>query len=234
MATTLVRTLILYSLIILSMRLLGKRQIGQLEPTELVISIMISDLAAVPMQNLGIPLVQGIIPIVTLFCMEMLLSILCKKSLKVRHIVCGTPSIIILDGISNQEELNRLRISVTELLEELRLKDVFDITSVSCAYLETNGQLSVLLKPTERTVTIGDMHLPTDTMATQYTTIIAYGHLFRKNLYACNKTEKWLTQQLTKAGLSSCESVYLMVLDNLGNATLIPKAPDTKPSQKDV
>ena len=234
MITTLIRTLILYGLIVLSMRLMGKRQLGELEASELVVAIMISDLAAVPMQDLGIPLLHGVIPIVTLFCAEMVLSILCKKSLRIRQILCGKPSMIISDGTINQDELKRLRISVSELLEALRLKDVFDLSTVASACLEPNGQLSVLLKPTERPVTVGDLQLPTDGMASDYLTVIACGCLIRENLVASGHNEDWLMKELKKAKLTSHKDVFLLMLDDLGNSLLIPKKPDNKPSCKDV
>ncbi len=234
MIISLVRTLILYGLIVLFMRLMGKRQLGQLEPSELVVSIMISDLAAVPMQNPGIPLIAGVVPIVTLYCAEMILSILCKKSMSIRKLLCGHPSIIILDGVINQDELKRLRISVTELLEELRLKDVFDISEVSCGYLETNGQLSVLLKPNARNVTVGDMNIPTENKATNYITVIACGKLIKENLYACGRDEKWLEKRLKKEKVRSYRDVFLLIVDDVGNSVLIPKAPDRKPTEKDA
>jgi len=234
MLTTLIRTLILYSLIVFAMRMMGKRQLGELETSELVVAIMISDLAAVPMQDLGIPLLNGVIPIVTLYCAEVLLSVLCKKSLRFRQLLCGKPSIIISDGVINQDELKRLRISVSELLEELRLKDVFDITSVSQAYLETNGQLSVLLKPRARTVTLEDLGISTRDMATDYVAVIACGCLIKENLVAAGRDENWLRKELEKAKVSSHKDVFLLMLDNLGNVILIPKAKDFKPAEKDV
>ncbi len=234
MIITLVRTLILYGLIVLFMRLMGKRQLSQLEPSELVVSIMISDLAAVPMQNPGVPLISGVIPIITLYCVEMLLSILCKKSMAIRKLLCGHPSIIISDGVINQDELKKLRISITELLEELRLKDVFDISEVSLGCLETNGQLSVLLKPEARTVTASDMNIETDGKATSYITVVACGKLIKENLYACGHNEAWLEMILKKEGLSSYRDVFLLIVDDVGNTVLIPKSHDRKPTKKDV
>ena len=234
MITTLIRTLILYGLIVLAMRLMGKRQLGELEASELVVAIMISDLAAVPMQDLGIPLLQGVIPIITLYCTEMFLSILCKKSLKARQIICGKPSIIISDGVINQDELKRLRVSVSELLEALRLKDVFDLSTVASACLETNGQLSVLLKPSARTVSVSDMNLATEDMASDYLTVIACGCLIRENLNAVGHDETWLANELKKAKLTSHKDVFLLIVDDLDHVILIPKKKDTKPSQKDV
>ena len=144
MFTGLVRTLILYILIIVGIRLMGKRQVGELEPSELVLSLIIADLASVPMQDFGIPLLAGVVPILALLAMTMILSVLTMRSVRFRALLCGRPSIIIREGKVDQREMARNRLTVDELLEELRGQGYTDPSAVKYAILETNGQLSVL------------------------------------------------------------------------------------------
>ena len=128
---------------------MGKRQIGELQPSELVVAIMISDLATVPMSESAIPLLYGIVPIFTLVFSETLLSYLCMKSSKIRLAVTGRPTYIIRDGVIDQKEMRKARYSVSDLMEEMRMLDVFDISTVNCALLETNGKISVVTKENE-------------------------------------------------------------------------------------
>lgn len=146
MLISLTRTLILYALVVISLRVMGKRQIGELQPSELVVAIMISDLATVPMSESAIPLLYGIVPIFTLVLAETLLSYLCMKLPKVRLAVTGRPTYIIYNGVINQQEMKKARYSISDLMEELRMLNVFNIASVSCALLETNGKISVVTK----------------------------------------------------------------------------------------
>ncbi len=144
MIISIIRTIITYALVVLAIRLMGKRQIGELQPSELVVAIMISDLATVPMSETGIPLFYGVAPIFTLVVCEMLVSYLCLKSQWIRVGVTGRPSYIINDGKIDQKEMKKTRYSISDLLEELRMLNIFDISSVRCAILETNGKISVV------------------------------------------------------------------------------------------
>ena len=145
MFIALFRTVVLYLLIILGIRLMGKRQVGELEPSELVFTLLIADLAAVPMQDFGIPLSRGVIPIIALLCVTLLLSIFTVKSIRFRAFICGRPSIVIKDGKLCQQEMLKNRFTLDELSEELRVQGYSDISKVKYAILETNGQLTVLL-----------------------------------------------------------------------------------------
>jgi uncharacterized membrane protein YcaP (DUF421 family) len=223
MITSFVRTLILYFLIIFSLRIMGKRQLGELQPSELVTSILVSDLAAVPMQDLGIPLFQGVIPILTLLSVEVLIAAFSAKSVRVRTFFSGRTSVLIKNGRINQAELKKQRINVTELLEELRLKDIFDPRQVGCAYLETNGTLSVQLKPEASFVTAEQMGIDTGDEPELFTTLIAQGRVLDVNLRACGLDRRWLDAQLKIAGVSSPERVYLMVIDNKGGVFTVPR-----------
>ena len=144
MFVVLIRTIILYLLIIVGIRLLGKRQIGELEPSELVLALIIADLASVPMQDNGIPLLSGVIPIVTLLAVASILSVLTVRSIRFRTLLCGRPSIVVENGVVKERELRRNRFTIDELLEELRGQGYADFQAVKFAVLETNGRLSVL------------------------------------------------------------------------------------------
>ena len=153
MFTTFSRTLILYLIIITGIRLMGKRQVGELEPSELVLSLLIADLASVPMQDQGIPLLSGVIPILTLLSLTMIFSVATMKSITLRAILCGRPSVVIRAGKFDQAEMRRTRLTVDELLEELRIQGYTDLSLIKYAILETNGQLSVLPYANQRPVT---------------------------------------------------------------------------------
>ena len=142
MFTALIRTVILYILIIAGVRLMGKRQVGELEPSELVLSLLIADLASVPMQDLGIPLHAGVVPILALLSLTMILSVLTMKSIRFRTLMCGRPSIVVRDGKVDLGEMRRNRLTVDELLEELRGQGYTDLAGVKYGILETNGRLS--------------------------------------------------------------------------------------------
>ena len=144
--TALIRTVILYLILIVGLRLTGKRQIGELEPIELVLTMLLSDLASVPMQNFGIPLLNGLVPIVTLLSLSMLLSWCSLHSVRFRSLVCGEPAVIIRDGKLEQAAMRRNRLTLDELLEALRAQGVTSLGDVKYAILETSGQLSVLLR----------------------------------------------------------------------------------------
>ena len=158
MVIAFLRTIILYLFIIVGIRLMGKRQVGELEPSELVLALLIADLAAVPMQDFGIPLLTGIIPILTLLCLTMALSVLTMKSVRFRAVLCGRPSIIVENGKLHQREMQKNRFTVDELMEELRMKGITDLNSIKYAILETNGQISVLPYAAQQPVTAPGDH----------------------------------------------------------------------------
>ena len=164
MITAFCRTVILYFLLMVGLRLMGKRQIGELEPSELVLTLIISDLASVPMQDFGIPLVHGVFPIVTLLCLSMLLSFFSLKSIRFRAIVCGQPTVIIREGRVLQQNMARNRFTVDELFEQLRSQGYSDLSSVKYAILETSGQVSILpyTKASPVTPQVMNLEVPDD------------------------------------------------------------------------
>ena len=222
MIVILLRTVILYILIVFGIRLLGKRQVGELEPTELVLALIIADLASVPMQNNGIPLLSGLIPIIVLLCMAMIMSVLMMKSIQFRTLLCGRPSIVIDRGQLNQRELFRNRLTIDELLEELRSKGFMSLDSIQYAILETNGQLSVFPKASDQPVTAAQMGLNCDEPGIPLV-LISDGHLISHNLRRCGYEENWLRKQLSAHGADRVEQVFLFTVDELGKTCFVAK-----------
>lgn len=206
------RTVLLYLLIIAGIRLMGKKQVGELEPTELVLAMLMSDLAAVPMQDFGIPLLFGVVPIVTLLCITMALSVLTMKSLRLRLLLCGRPSILVEQGRILQRELNRTRMTPDELMEELRLQGVTDLSTVKYAILETSGRVSVLLCADRQPMTGAQLGLTPEEQGLPLT-IIANGQLYPENLRRRGLDRAWLDRQLKLRGAASPKEVFLMTVD---------------------
>jgi uncharacterized membrane protein YcaP (DUF421 family) len=216
------RTIILYLLVMITIRLMGKHQIGQLQPFELVITIMISELAAIPMQDTEIPLLNGVIPIITLLFIQTTLSLLSLKSNRARRVICGNTSILIESGKINAAEMARLRYSLSDLLEQLRLKDIANIADVEFAILETSGKLSVIPKSQKRPVNPEDLHLET-TYEGLPLTLILDGKIQHHNLQKNRLTEAWLRAELRKFGFSSCREILLASQDTSGKLFIQPK-----------
>ena len=222
MFTGLLRTVILYILIIAGVRLMGKRQVGELEPSELVLSLIIADLASVPMQDYGIPLLTGVVPILTLLSLTMILSVLTMKSVRFRALLCGRPSIVIQNGSLDQREMARNRLTLDELLEELRGKGYTDLSAVKYAILETNGQLSVLPYANQKPpaardlkVTVSELGLPR--------VLVSDGRLMEHNLKALGHDRPWLDKQLAQRGCRDLSSVFLLLADEADGIYLAKK-----------
>lgn len=222
MFVVLVRTIVLYLFLIAGLRLLGKRQLGELEPAELTLALIIADLASVPMQDNGIPLLTGIIPIVVLLCLATILSVLSAKSVRFRHLLCGRPSVVVSDGQVVEQELRRNRLTVDELMEELRIQGYADLRVVKFAVLETNGQLSVLPRASQMPVTAAQMKVKTEETGLPVI-VISDGRLLSRNLSAQGRDEKWLYRQLAAHGLTSPKQVFLLTVDQLGNTYCVAK-----------
>lgn len=216
------RTLILYLLIIVGIRLMGKRQVGELEPSELVLALIIADLAAVPMQDFGIPLLAGVIPIFTLLCVTMILSVLTMKSIRFRALICGRPSVIVADGKLRQREMYRNRFTLDELMEELRMQGVSDLTTVKYAILETNGRVSVLLKSEEMPVTAKQMELHPQEPGLPVI-LINDGRLITHNLKGRGLDDVWLQKQLEAHHVRRPEQVFLLTVDETNTVYFVPK-----------
>ena len=217
-----IRTIILYFLLILVIRLMGKRQLGEMGPTEFVVAILIADLASVPMQDFGIPLLTGVVPILTLLSLTMILSVLTMKSVRFRALLCGRPSVVLRDGRIDQREMARNRLTVDELLEELRILGHPYLEEIHTAVLETNGQLSVLpyaaLQPATARQVGQDPEEPGLPLV-----VISDGRLLAQDLRGRGYGDQWLQQQLASHGLTSHKQVFLMTVDDLGHTYCVPK-----------
>ena len=211
MILTYCRTIVLYLILILVIRLLGKRQIGQLEPSELVVTMLLADLASIPMQDGGIPLYSGVLPIFTVLALELILSVLSVKSLGLRKLLCGKPVILIENGKVLQSSLKKTRLSLDELTGHLRQKDVLDLSQVQYAILETNGSLSVFPYPKYRPASAMDAGIPA---SKQYmpVTIVSDGCLLWENLELAQKDAAWVQRVLLSRN-ATLEQTWLLTVD---------------------
>ena len=222
MFTGLIRTIILYLIIIGGIRLMGKRQVGELEPSELVVSLIIADLAAVPMQDYGIPLLTGVIPILALLALTMILSVLTMKSVRFRILLCGRPSIVIRNGVVDQKEMSRNRLTVDELLEELRSKGYTDPAAVKYAVLETIGLLSVLPYEAQKPPTAQQLNMKVQEPGLPLV-VVSDGRLLEHNLSALGYDRVWLEQELALRGCSGAGEVFLLLADEKNTVYLAKK-----------
>lgn len=214
MLTIFFRAILLYILVLLVMRLMGKREIGQLQPFELAISIMIADLATIPMADTGIPITNGIIPIFGLLLMHLLISYINLKSLKIRELICGRPSFLIYRGKIDENVMKKERFTINELEEKLRDKDIFNIGDVEYAILETSGQVNVILKPEKQMVKIEDMNIEIEYDGIPYNLVID-GKIMHENLRKLGKDEKWLQRKLNENKVNA-EDVLICTIDAKG------------------
>ncbi len=210
------RAFILYFLVVIVMRMMGKRQIAQMQPFELVITILIAELAATPMENSSIPLISGVIPILTLLSIQVIVSYISIKSETFREVVCGKPSILINKGKIVQMEVRRLRINMNDLLEQLRSKDYPNVSDVEYAILETNGQLSIIPKADKRQVNISDLQITPEEEELPITLIVD-GKLIEKNLKKTGHRIEWVQQQLKQAGINKIEDTFFAFLSTEGD-----------------
>ena len=210
-----IRSILLYIIVLVVMRLMGKREIGQLQPFELAISIMIADLASTPIADTGIPITNGIIPILALLVMHLVISILNIKSIKARQILCGKPSILIYRGKINEKNLKKERFTVNELEERLRGNNIVNIGDVEYAILETSGQITVIQKPNKRTTIPEDFGIEPEYEGIAYDLVVD-GKVMYENLKILKKDYDWLKKQVNKFGILP-EQALLVTIDGKGN-----------------
>ena len=223
MITAFFRTVILYLLIIAGLRLMGKRQIGELEPGDLVLTLIISDLASVPMQDFGIPLVNGVFPIIVLLSLSMLVSYFSLKSIRFRSLVCGRPTVIIRDGKILQANMAKTRFTVDELYEQLRTQGYSSLEGVKYAILETSGQVSVLPYTRAAPLTPQSAGIEVQEDVTLPVLVVNDGHILTDNLRTCGRDLSWLQGQLKKRRLTSPKQVFLMTVDETGAVVCVTK-----------
>ena len=214
MLLTYIRTIVLYLVLIAVIRMMGKRQIGEMEPSEFVVTMLVANLASIPMQDGGIPLYSGLVPILTVLGVELILTALSMRSVKLRQLLCGKPVILIENGKILQKNLRSTRITLDELTELLRGKDVLSPETVQYAILETNGNLSVFPFPEEKPASAKDAKITPAKQSLPYT-LIADGYLYRENLRLSGKDDRWLHKQLEKRK-ATIDSTWLMTVDSAG------------------
>ena len=216
-----IRTIILYLILIAVIRIMGKRQVGQMEPAEFVVTMLVANLASIPMQDGGIPLYSGLVPILTVLGVELVLSAASLRSVSFRRLLCGKPVILIENGHVLQNNLRRTRITLDELTGHLREKDVLNVTDVQYAILETNGNLSVFPYPKHKPASAKDAGIHPERQSLPVT-IIGDGYLYRQNLPAAGKDEAWVRRFLQERELKQ-KDVWLLTLDATGKTTLLRK-----------
>lgn len=210
-----VRVLIIYILVLIVMRLMGKRELGQMQPFELVIAIMIADLASVPMADTGIPITNGIIPILALLLVQLVISIINLKSINGRKIICGKPSILVYRGKIDEKVMKKEKFTVNELQERLRQNNIFNIGDVEYAILETSGQISILQKPNKRNAIPEDFGIMPEYEGIAYDLVID-GKIMKENLEKLDKDYNWLLKQVEPFGIKP-EEALIATIDGKGN-----------------
>ena len=221
MVAILIRSVLLVCFAVFSMRLMGKRQIGQLQPFELVIAIMIADLASTPMESLDTPLWRGIAPLFTTVALHQLFTLLSLKSQTLRAFFSGRPTVVIRNGEIDFEALEKLCFNLNDLLEELRTGGILTPTEVGTAIMETSGKLSVFPKSAHRAVTPMDLQIETGYEGIPLT-LVMDGRLEKHNLSLSGKDERWLASQLKRLGYERMQDVLLCYLDTDGVLSVYP------------
>ncbi len=216
-----IRTVVLYLVLIFVIRMMGKRQIGQMEPSEFVVTMLVANLASIPMQDSGIPLYSGLVPILTVLGVELVLSAINLRSVRLRRVLCGKPVILIENGRILQDNLRRTRVNLDELTELLRLKDVLSIDAVQYAILETNGNLSVFPYPKLRPASAKEASVEVKRQFLPYT-LISDGYLYKENLHLAGKDQRWLRRILEEKHTTVAET-WLLTVDGSDKILWFPK-----------
>jgi len=217
-----IRTILLYIMIIFVLRIMGKRQIGQLQPSELVVTILISNIASLPIEDQNIPLAAGAVPMLVMMSLEVLVAQLCTASRRARSVISGTPVPLIHEGEIDQQKLKELRLSADDLLAELRVMEIFDLEEVLYAQIETSGKISVYKRADAQNVTRKDMKLYTEEDGPQIL-LISNGVVIRDAFALIEQDEQWMRKKLKKKG-TELKDVLLMTANKAGRYRLVKKA----------
>lgn len=226
MAIVLVRAVILYIVLAFSLRLMGKRQLGELQPSELVVTILISNIAAIPVEDSSVPMIMGIVPILTLVCIDVIMSGIMLKSSKIRKLMIGSPRIIVSDGKILQNEMKRLRYTVDDLTEAMREQSIFDITQIHYAIVETTGKINFMLKKDYQPAEKQDVQAGGSTQNPP-SVIIRDGVVDKEQLTLLDLGEDWLKKILRENNLTE-KKVFIMTADNGGKYTIIEREKGAK------
>lgn len=208
-----IRTIIMYIVVIFSLRLMGKKQIGQLEPSELTVAIMISELATIPLSGIDVPLLHGIVPVLILSAVEILISILVIKTIRIRKFITGRPVIIVKNGVLDEITFRKTRFTSDDLITEMRMNGISDINEIQYAFLETGGQVSFILKKKYTPVTFADLNIdiPDDYLPFP---IINKGIVLKENLEIIERNEEWLKKELKKQNYDNYKDILLLMANH--------------------
>ncbi len=224
MSITLLRAVIIYVTVIIAVRIMGKRQIGELKPHELVITVLVSQVASIPLEDNSIPLANMFVPILIFVSFEIIVSAISMKSLKFRNLIQGKPIFVIKDGKLDEKQLKRLRFTVDDLVDSVRQKDVFDISTVQDAIIETNGSISVLQKAENSPVTPKQLKIEVDKVSAPIV-IVMDGKPVEEYFGEDKMPDKKIKQILKQTG-EKAENIMLLTVDGNGNTFIIPKRGD--------
>ncbi len=224
MLSTILRTVIMYFFVTLAIRLMGKRQIGDMQPNELVITLLISEIAAIPLQDPSQPILNGALAIFILIILEIVISVIAMKSIKVRKLMSGKSVVIIKNGLIDEDAMKQVRMTTLDLIELLRQNDCFDISEVYFAVLEVNGNLSVMLKPEHNPVTLKDLDVPPEKQGL-FLPVICDGKILSESLSALSINQNDIYSILSSQGKNVC-SVFLMTMDRFKNYKIIGRRND--------
>ena len=215
MTNMIFKTLIIYFSLLLAMRLLGKRQLGEMELSECVVAALIADVASIPLQDLSFPVTRGLVPIFVLYCCELMISVFSMKSLRLRALLFGKPSLLVIRGQINQAEMRKNRFTCDELMQELRTQGMMDISKIQYAILETDGKLNIINFPDENPVTAAQLGITSGEIGYPLI-IVSDGRTLTDNLKHLNKDEAWLKKELNSRHIRSAKDVFLMTADQTG------------------
>ena len=222
MSVTLIRGFILYIAIIICMRFMGKRQLGELQPTELVITILLSEIAAIPMQDNEIPMINSLLAVALLVSLEIISSVIIMKNTKIRYLMQGKPAVVIKDGKIDQKKLKKLRFTGDDILDQLRQKDIFDINEVQYAVIETNGSLSVMKNPENETPTVSQFGFETEKRGIPILAVND-GRYIDTAINESEEISKKTVEKILKKENADVKEILIMLIDKYGNYTIIKK-----------
>lgn len=222
MAIVILRTAMIYFALLIAMRLMGKRQLGEMELSEFVVASLIADLASHPLQDMGIPMINGLVPILTLFCFEILIAGLSLKSIRMRTLLFGRPSVLVTRGTIDQREMRLNRFTADELMQELRNQGLFDLSQVEYAILETSGRLNVIPYPAEQPPTAAQLGVAVPDGGCPLI-VVSDGRVIGKNLRRLGRSAQWLHEELRRKGHGEPKDVYLMTVNQSGQEYIAEK-----------
>ncbi len=233
MLTLVLRSIIIYCIVLIAVRLMGKRQIGDMQPFELVVTLIIADLACIPMSDVSIPIVFGIVPLLTLVVLHHIFTFANRKSVLIRKILNGKPVIVIDEKGINYNALKSLNMTINDLTEGLRVANCFEIDSVAYAIVETNGNISVLLKSNATPVTNENMNLKTDESVLNVI-IINDGKIIEENLKSLNLNKNFINKILKEQGVKRTADVLICTINSLGKCFFQEKNKQCKTFQLEI